>query len=116
MFKAIKWLIIILIVAIIVLWITGYKIRGKTMADYARGIVGAKTYDEGIKDIRSLAGEAIKAVGEAVSPEPTADEKKELEDVIKKEMETPQTAAPQATAPQAAPAKTEKPATQPVKK
>ncbi len=116
MFKLIKWLIIIAIVAIIVLWVTGTKIRGKTMADYARGIVGAKTYDEGVKDMRSLVGEGIKAVGEAVSPEPTTDEKKELENVIKQEMQAPQAGAPQSGAPQpAAPAPTT-PTTPPVKK
>lgn len=116
MFKLIKWLIILAIVAIIVLWVTGYKIRGKTMSDYARGIVGAKAYDEGVKDMRSLVGEAIKAVGEAVSPEPTQDEKKELEDVIKKEMEGPQPATPQAAVPAKPGTAPAKPATPPVKK
>lgn len=94
MFKLIRWLFFLAIVAIIVLVVTGYKIRGKTIQDYARGVVGAKTYDEGVKDMRSLVGEAIKAVGEAVSPEPTPDEKKELENVIQKELAGPQTTIP----------------------
>jgi len=108
MFKAIKWLFFIVLIAIIVLWATGYKIRGKTVSDYARGIVGAKTYDEGMKDMRSLVGEAIKAVGEAVSPEPTKEEKEELEGVIKKELEGQPAAPVQAAQPQ-------KPETQPKK-
>jgi len=104
MFKAIKWLFFIVLIAIIVLWATGYKIRGKTVSDYARGIVGAKTYDEGMKDMRSLVGEAIKAVGEAVSPEPTKEEKEELEGVIQKELAGPQVETPA------------KPEAQPIKK
>ncbi len=112
MFKAIKWLIFIAIVTIVVLWVTGYKIGGRTVSDYARGVVGAKAYDDGVKDIRSLVGEAIKAVGEAVSPEPTPDEKKELEDVIKKEL-----TASEPVTEQAAPLKEEaKPVAQPEKK
>lgn len=89
MWKLIKWLVFIVIVAIIFLAVTGQKIGGKTVTDYIKGIVGAKTYDEGVKDMRSLVGEAVKAVGEAISPEPTADERKELENVIQKELQTP---------------------------
>ena len=99
MWKLIKWLLLLAIVAIIVLAVTGYKIRGRTIQDYARGIVGARAYDEGVKDMRSLVGEAIKAVGEAVSPEPTQEEKKELEGVIKRELERQPAAPTQPTAP-----------------
>lgn len=86
MLKAIKWLIIIALIVFIVLWATGYKVGGKTVSDYIKGVVGAKTYDESVKDMRSLVGEAIKAVGEAVSPEVTPEERKELEKVIKNEL------------------------------
>ena len=91
MWKLIKWLFFATIVAIVVLYVTGYKIGGKTINEYFKAVVGAKSYDEGLKDIRSLVGEAIKAVGEAVSPEVTPEERKELENVIQKELTTPQT-------------------------
>lgn len=86
MWKLIKWLFFIAIIAFIVLWITDYKLNGKSVKDYVKDAVGEKTYDEGVKDIRSLVGEAIKAVGEAVSPEVTPEERKELEGVIQKEL------------------------------
>jgi hypothetical protein len=86
MWKLIKWLFFIALIALIVLWITDYKIGGKSVKDYFKGVVGEKTYDEGVKDIRSLVGEAIKAVGDVVSPEVTPEEQKELEGVIQKEL------------------------------
>lgn len=86
MWKLIKWLFFIAIIAFIVLWITDYKLDGKSVKDYVKDVVGEKTYDEGVKDMRSLVGEAIKAVGEAVSPEVTPEERKELEGVIQKEL------------------------------
>ncbi|MFH1874535.1 MAG: hypothetical protein ABH859_05045 [Pseudomonadota bacterium] len=89
MFKLIKWILILIILAIIVAAVTGYKIKGKTVTDHFRQIVGAQTFDEGLKDIRSLAGEAIKAAGDAISPnanEATEDEKKQLENIIKGEL------------------------------
>ena len=109
MWKLFKWLVFIIIVAVIVLWVTGYKIGGRTIQDYARGIVGAKNYDEGVKDIRSLVGEAVKAVGDAISPEPTQEEKQELEGVIKKELEGAEAAKPETAkqVPAAPPAKVE---------
>jgi hypothetical protein len=100
MWKLIKWLFFLAIVAIVVLYVTGYKIGGKTINEYFKAVVGAKSYDEGVKDIRSLVGEAIKAVGEAVSPEVTPEERKELEDVIQKELQgSPQQAQPVPTQP-----------------
>lgn len=112
MWKLIKWLVFIIIIAIVFLAVTGQKIGGKTVTDYIKGIVGAKTYDEGVKDMRSLVGEAVKAVGDAISPEPTVEEKKELENVIQKELQTP----PPAGEAKVEGAKEEKPAEQPVKK
>jgi len=107
MFKLIKWLFILAILAVIALAATGYKIGGKTVVEHFKSIVGAKAYDEGMKDMRSLVGEAIKAVGEAVSPEVTQDERKELENVIKKEMEGSKTQQQQVIEPPAAPTKTQ---------
>ena len=105
MWTLIKWLVFIVIITLIFLAVTGQKIGGKTVTDYIKGIVGAKTYDEGVKDMRSLVGEAVKAVGDAISPEPTSAERKELENVIQKELQVPpptegaQTAKPEAQAP-----------------
>lgn len=86
MWRLIKWTFTLVVVLFIVCWVKGYKIGGKTVPDYFRGIVGAKTFDEGIKDIRSLVGEAIKVVGDVITPEVTEDERKELEKLIKQEI------------------------------
>ncbi len=94
MWKLIKWLFFLSVIALIVLWVSGYKIAGKNISEHVKGIIGAKTYHEGVKDIRSLVGEAIKAVGDAISPEVTPEEQKELENVIKKELEKEGTKSP----------------------
>jgi len=98
MWKLIKWLFLLAIIAIIALAVTDRKIGGKTIQEHFKAVLGANTYEEGVKDIRSLVGEAIKAVGEAVSPEATPEERKELENVIQKELQgsgtNPQQAQP----------------------
>ena len=86
MWKLIKWLFLILIVVGIVLWFTDIKIRGKSLKDRADEFKQTELYQEGIKDIRSIVGEALKALGEEISGEITDEERKELEKVIKEEM------------------------------
>jgi hypothetical protein len=87
--RIIKWLFFIGIIAVIVLWLTEYKIGGKTIQEYAAPILNSPIVKTGIKDIRSLVGEGLKAAGEAISEDVTDSEKKQLEDVLKKEMASP---------------------------
>ena len=42
---------------------------------------------EGIHDIRAILGEGLKAAGEAVSEDVTDDERKQLDDLVRKELE-----------------------------
>jgi hypothetical protein len=87
MWKLIKWLILIAIVGALVLWFTDIKVRGKTLKERTEEFKKTQLYQEGIQDIRAIVGEALKALGEEVSGEVTDDERKELENVIKSNMD-----------------------------
>ena len=87
MFKLIKWLILIAIIGAIALWFTDVKVRGRTLKDRVQEFQKTQLYQEGMKDIRAIVGEALKALGEEVSGEVTDDERKELENVIKSNMD-----------------------------
>lgn len=86
MWRLIKWLFFLSIIAIVVLWFTGWKVRGKTIQEHAKPILEKKIVKEGIKDIRSLVGEGLKAAGEAIGDDVTDDEREQLNDVLKKEL------------------------------
>ncbi len=86
MFKLIKWLIFLAIVGAIVLFITGWKIRGKTLEEHLKPYTESKMFQEGVHDIRAIVGEGLKAAGEAISEDVTPDERKQLDDMVKKEM------------------------------
>ncbi len=87
MFRLIKWLLFIAIVAGIVLWITGYKVGGKTIQEHLKP-VNRETpmVKDAVRDIRSLVGEGLKAAGEAISEDITDSERKQLENVLKDEL------------------------------
>lgn len=87
MWKLIKWLILLAIIGGLVLWFTDVKVRGRTLKDRADEFKKTQLYQEGVKDIRAIVGEALKALGEEVSGEVTDDERKELENVIKNAMD-----------------------------
>jgi hypothetical protein len=87
MWKLIKWLILIAIVGGLILWFTDVKVRGRTLKERADEFKKTQLYQEGVKDIRAIVGEALKALGEEVSGEVTDDERKELENVIKSNMD-----------------------------
>ena len=87
MFKLIKWLILIAIIGGVVLWFTDIQVRGKTLKQRADEFKKTQLYTEGVKDIRAIVGEALKALGEEVSGEVTDEERKELENVIKNAMD-----------------------------
>lgn len=87
MFRLIKWLIFLAIVGGIVLWFTGWKVGGKTIQEHAAPVLGNKMVKEGIKDVRSIVGEGLKAAGEAISEDVTDVEKEQLNEVLKKELQ-----------------------------
>ena len=87
MLKLIKWLILIAIIGAVALWFTDVKVRGRTLKDRVQEFQKTQLYQEGVKDIRAIVGEALKALGEEVSGEVTDDERKELEGVIKNAMD-----------------------------
>ena len=86
MFRLIKWLIIIVILGSIALAITGYRVKGKTIQEHIETVSKNKFVKTGIKDIRSLLGESLKAAGEAISEDVTDDEKEQLNDLLKNEL------------------------------
>ena len=87
MWRLIKWLFLIVIIGSIVLWVTGWKIRGKTIQEHAIPITQTKMFKEGVKDMRSLVGEGLKAAGEAISEDVTDSERKQLDELVRKELQ-----------------------------
>lgn len=87
MWRLIKWLFVLAIIGGIVLAITGYKIRGKTIEGHLGPIFEKKLVKEGISDIRAIVGEGLKAAGEAISEDVTDSERKQLDDLVKRELE-----------------------------
>ncbi len=86
MWGIIKWLFILSIMAIIALALTGKKIRGKTVEEYMGPVMQSKAVKEGLRDIRSIVGEGLKAAGEAISEDVTDEEKKQLDQVLREEL------------------------------
>ncbi len=86
MFRLIKWLIFILIIGAVVMYFTETKYKGKTIQEHAAPILNGPFLKEGIKDVRALLGEGLKAAGEAISEDVTDVDKKKLEEVLKKEL------------------------------
>lgn len=86
MWRFIKWLVFLSMIACVVLAVTGYKIKGKTIQEYAEPYLQSKVVKEGIRDVRSILGEGLKAAGEAISEDVTDSERKELDNLLKQEM------------------------------
>lgn len=86
MWSLIKWAFFLGIIACVVLWYTGYKVKGKTIQEHLAPYTQSKMLREGIRDIRSLVGEGLKAAGEAVSEDVTDSERKQLDNLVKQEL------------------------------
>lgn len=87
MWRLIKWLFFLAIVGALVMYFTGWKLGGKTIQEHLKPILEKKEVKEGIKDVRSILGEGLKAAGEAISEDVTDEEKKQLDDVVKDELQ-----------------------------
>lgn len=86
MWRIIKWLFLIAIIGGAILWYTGTKIGGKTVQEHAKPVLESPMVKEGIRDVRQIVGEGLKAAGEAISEDVTDSEKKQLDNLVKQEM------------------------------
>jgi hypothetical protein len=86
MFRLIKWIFFLAIVGSLVMYFTGWKLGGKTIQEHLKPVLEKKVVKEGIKDVRSLLGEGLKAAGEAISEDVTDDEKQQLDNMVKEEL------------------------------
>ena len=86
MWRLIKTLFWLVVLAIAVLAITGYKMQGKTVTEHFRSFTQNKAYKENVKDLRVLIGEAFKALGSEISDEVTEDERRQLDSLVKREL------------------------------
>ncbi len=82
MWRLIKWLVLLAIIAGIALAVTGKKIRGKTIQEHIQVVMQS----EALKDLRSLLGEGLKAAGEAISEDVTDDEREQLNKLLQEEL------------------------------
>lgn len=88
MWRLIKWTVILVVVGGGVLWLTDYKWRGKTVKEHLKPFAESGLVKEGLRDIRSLLGEGLKTAGEMISEDVTDSERRQLEDVLRKELNT----------------------------
>lgn len=86
MWRLIKWIVFLAIISGVALWITGYKVRGKTIQEHLKPVLEDKAVKESIRDLRSIVGEGLKAAGEAVSEDVTDNERKQLDEMVKNEL------------------------------
>lgn len=89
MFSLLRKLIFLAILVIAVMWYFKIPFKGKTVQDHYHDFIAREDVQETIKDIRSLLGESVKAVGTEIAPPQenvTDKEKQQLENVLKEEM------------------------------
>ena len=86
MFKLIKWLLIIAIVAVIAWQVSGKRVSGKRPSDYTKAFAQSKFYKETLRDVRTIVGESFKAVGSAISDDVTEADSEALKNIIKQDM------------------------------
>lgn len=86
MWRLIKWIAFIAIIGCVILWFTGYRVKGKTIQEHLNPFFESKAVKEATRDLRTIVGEGLKAAGEAISEDVTDKERKQLDDVVKKEL------------------------------
>ncbi len=67
-------------------WVASYKVDGKSLYQVTKGFVSSGKYKEGMRDIRMFLGGFLKTVGEQIQEDVTETEKKQLDNLIQKEM------------------------------
>ena len=90
MFRLIKWLFFLAIIGVVLMAITGEKFRGKTIEEHLAPIIGSKEFKEAVHDMRAIVGQGLKTAGEVISEDVTDDERKQLDGLVKQEMQTGQ--------------------------
>lgn len=87
MFSLLRKLIFLALIAAAVMWYFKIPFKGKTLPEYYHGFTDRQDIKEAVKDLRSLLGESIKAMGTEITPEHvTEEDKKELNEVLEKEI------------------------------
>ena len=87
MWRLIKWLFMLAIIAVILLAITGRRIAGRTIQEHIRVFAQSEVVKEGIRDIRALVGEGLKAAGEFISEDVTEKEREQLNRLVREELD-----------------------------
>lgn len=67
-------------------WIANYKVDGKPLYQTVKGFLSSGNYKEGVKDMRVFFGGLLKTMGEQIQEDVTEDERKQLDNMIQKEM------------------------------
>ena len=87
MWRLIKWLFTVAVIVGILLAITGQKIAGRTIQEHIRVLAKSEVVKEGIRDIRALVGEGLKAAGEFISEDVTEKEREQLNRLVREELD-----------------------------
>ena len=85
--RMLKRLVFFVIFVVALFWAANYKIHGKPLYEVAKGFLTSGGYKEGMKDLRSFLGGFLKTMGEQIQEDVTDDEKKQLDKVIKKQLD-----------------------------
>lgn len=91
MFSLLRKLIFLAILILAVMWYFNIPFKGKAVSQHYNDFKNREDIQEAIKDIRSLLGESVKAVGTEIAPPQenvTDEERQQLENVLKKEIKT----------------------------
>lgn len=88
MWRLIKWTVILVVIGGGVLWLTDYKWRGRTIKEHLKPIAESGFMKEAVRDLRSLVGEGLRTAGEMISEDVTDSERRQLEDVLRRELGT----------------------------
>lgn len=86
LFRWIRRVLFLAVFAALVWWGASYKVNGRSLVQVAKGFVGSKNFDEGVKDLKMFFGGFLKSVGEELQEDVTEEERKQLESIIRKEV------------------------------
>jgi len=87
MWRLIKWLFFLAVAVGILLAITGHKIAGRTVQEHIRVLWRSEVAREGVRDIRALVGEGLKAAGEFIAEDVTEKEREQLNQLVREELD-----------------------------
>ncbi len=94
MFRLIKWLFISSIITLGIFYFSDSRFLGKTAKEHVQPFIKSHLFQEGVKDIRAIASEGLKAAGDLLAEEITDEEKKQLTKLLNKELTSHQQPTP----------------------